>query len=209
MSITKRELSDYVRDIKFGGDPTLAGKLHPTIIWKTADIVIGKFVESAMFKNDDSNSYEINGDFLTTKKAFVKYDESRDEKYSILPSPVISLKKNRGLHRVSELKNKENAFTQVGNGSHDTFCILDAHYLNTKTEFYQEGNKLYYRNIGLNVEEVLIKMVAGISNLDPDEPIPIPGIMEDDFVSRIMEILTEARVFPQDKNNDNNSNITK
>ena len=33
--------------------------------------------------------------------------------------------------------------------------------------------------------------------------------MEDDFVERIMEILTEARVLPQDKNNDNNPNITK
>lgn len=209
MAITKRQLSDYVRDIKFGGDPALAGKLHPTIIWKTADIVIGKFIESAMFKTSDSNGYEIDGDFLTTKTTPVKYDEDRDEKYSILPAQVIALKKNRGLHRVSELKNKENAFSQVGNGSNDIFAILDVHYLNSKTEFYQEGNKIYYRNIGITVEKVLIKMVAGISDLDPDALIPIPSIMEDDFVERIMEILTEARVLPQDKNNDNNPNITK
>ncbi len=208
MAITKRELSDLVRDGKFGGDPVL-GKIHPTIIWKTADTVIGKFIEQAMFKTPDSNGYEINGDFLTTKTAPVKYDEDRDEKYSILPAQVISLKKNRGLHRVSELKNKENAFTQVGNGSNDIFSILDVHYLNSKTEFYQEGDKIYYRNIGVTVDKVMIKMVAGISHLDPDELIPIPAIMEDDFIERIKDILTESRVLPQDKNNDNNPNMTK
>ena len=52
-------------------------------------------------------------------------------------------------------------------------------------------------------------MVAGISDLDPNEPIPIPAIMEDDFIDRIMEILTEERALPQDKNNDNNPNINK
>ena len=52
-------------------------------------------------------------------------------------------------------------------------------------------------------------MVAGISNLDPDATIPIPASLEDDFIERVSEILTEARVLPQDKNNDNNPNITK
>ena len=208
MAITKRELSDLIRDAKFGGDPVL-GKIHPTIIWKNADIVVGKFIESAMFKTSGSNGYEINGDFITTKTAPVKFDEDREEYYSILPAQVISLKKNRGLHRISELKNKENAFTQVGNGSNDIFAILDVHYLNSKTEFYQEGDKIYYRNIGVTVKKVLIKMVAGISDLDPDALIPIPASMEDDFIQRIKDILTEPRVFPQDKNNDNNPNITK
>ncbi len=209
MAITKKQLSDYIRDIKFGGDPTLSGKIHPTMIWKTADIVIGKMIEAAMFKNQDSNGYEINGDFISTYTADVLNNTERDEKYSKLPAQVISLKNNRGMHRVSELKNKENAFAQTGNGSNDIFSILDVHYVNTKTEFYMEADRIYYRNIGTTVEKVLIKMVAGISNLDPDATIPIPASLEDDFIERVSEILTEARVLPQDKNNDNNPNITK
>ena len=109
MAITKKQLSDYIRDIKFGGDPTLSGKIHPTMIWKTADIVIGKMIEAAMFKNQDSNGYEINGDFISTYTADVLNNTERDEKYSKLPAQVISLKNNRGMHRVSELKNKENS----------------------------------------------------------------------------------------------------
>ena len=209
MAITKKQLSDYIRDIKFGGDPTLSGKIHPTMIWKTADIVIGKMIEAAMFKNQDSNGYEINGDFISTYTADVLNNTERDEKYSKLPAQVISLKNNRGMHRVSELKNKENAFAQTGKGSNDIFSILDVHYVNTKTEFYMEADRIYYRNIGTTVEKVLIKMVAGISNLDPDATIPIPASLEDDFIERVSEILTEARVLPQDKNNDNNPNITK
>ncbi len=209
MAITKKQLSDYIRDIKFGGDPTLSGKIHPTMIWKTADIVIGKMIEAAMFKNQDSNGYEINGDFISTYTADVLNNTERDEKYSKLPAQVISLKNNRGMHRVSELKNKENAFAQTGNGSNDIFSILDVHYVNTKTEFYMEADRIYYRNIGTTVEKVLIKMVAGISNLDPDATIPIPASLDDDFIERVSEILTEARVLPQDKNNDNNPNITK
>ena len=209
MAITKKQLSDYIRDIKFGGDPTLSGKIHPTMIWKTADIVIGKMIEAAMFKNQDSNGYEINGDFISTYTADVLNNTERDEKYSKLPAQVISLKNNRGMHRVSELKNKENAFAQTGNGSNDIFSILDVHYVNTKTEFYMEADRIYYRNIGTTVEKVLIKMVAGISNLDPDATIPIPASLEDDFIERVSEILTEARVLPKDKNNDNTPNITK
>ena len=209
MAITKKQLSDYIRDIKFGGDPTLSGKIHPTMIWKTADIVIGKMIEAAMFKNQDSNGYEINGDFISTYTADVLNNTERDEKYSKLPAQVISLKNNRGMHRVSELKNKENAFAQTGNGSNDIFSILDVHYVNTKTEFYMEADRIYYRNIGTSVEKVLIKLVAGISNLDPDATIPIPASLEDDFIERVSEILTEARVLPQDKNNDNNPKITK
>jgi hypothetical protein len=124
-----------------------------------------------------------------------------------LPYSVISLKDNRGLHRLSEVGNTENAYSQVANGSHDIFRGLEAHYLNEKTEFYQEGNNVYYRNIGISVKKVLVKMVATIIGLDSDQPIAIPSSMEDMFVERVIERLRMQMMMPQDKYNDSNPNI--
>jgi hypothetical protein len=204
MAITKNNLSDLIRDIKLGGDPTMAGRFHPTMIWKAADTVIGSLIEASMFKSKDSNGYDINGDWISTYGSVpVLNDTDRDEKYSVLPAQVISLKQNRGLHRISEMKNREDAYVQVPNGSHDIFSILDVHYHVNKTEFYLEGNKIFYRNIGVQVDKVLIKMVAGIANLDSDAPIPVPSILEEELVTRVINLLG---IENQDKGNDNNSN---
>ena len=208
MAITKNNLADLIRDKMLGGDATLSGKLHPTIIWKMADIVIGKLIETAMFKDKDSNGYEINGEFITAfKNVEVKFDEDCDEYYSDLPAPLISLKDDRGLVRVSDMKSQDNAYAIVGNGSHDVYSILEVHYLNTKTEVYVQGNQLRYRKIRKGVEKVMVKMVAGISSLDPDEPIPVPASMEADLVEMVSNLLQEEKLTTQDKYNDNNPNI--
>lgn len=208
MAITKNELSEIIRDKMLGGDSTLSGKLHPTIIWKTADTVIGKLIEMSMFKDKDSNGYEINGEFISVfKNVDIKYDEDCDEYYSNLPAPLISLKDDRGLVRVSEMKNIDNAFSIVGNGSHDVFSILDVHYLSRKTEVYVQGNEIRYRGLRTAIKKVLIKMVAGISSLDPDAPIPVPASMEADLIEMVSNLLQEEKLTTQDKSNDNNPNI--
>lgn len=207
MALTKNELSELVRDIISGGDPVLEGKYHPTIIWKIADTVLGGLIQESMRKDNQTNGYEINGSFLTTVTAGILEDTDRDERYSLLPHSVISLKENRGLHRISELKNTENAFSQVPNGGNDVFTILDVHYVSRKTEFYQESNRVYYRRLGLAVKKVLIKAVFSVTNLDPDQPIAIPSDMEDMFVERIIERLKIQQASPQDKSNDGNPNI--
>ena len=214
MAITKNNLSDFIRDVKLGGDPTLSGKIHPTIVWKAADIAIGSVIKASMFKDSDSNGYEINGDFVTQlpNEKFpdpitIKTDTITGEKYSDLPVDIISLKDDRGLIRVSETRNLEDAFSIVGNSSNDVFSGLDSHELNPKTEVRLQGSKIYYRNIGLAVENVVIRVVAGISHLDGDDPIPVPGDMELDFIKAITELLQEEKITPQDKTNDNNANM--
>jgi len=207
MALTKIELSELVRDLMSGGDPVREGKFHDTIIWKLADVVLGGLIQEAMWKDPDSNGYEINGSFLTTFVLDVKDDSDRGEKYSELEHSVITLKDNRGLHRVSERGNTEFAFDQVPNGSHDVFRPLEAHNLNPRTEFYQEGNNIYYRNLGLAVEKVLVKQISAITGLDEDEPIAIPATMEDMFLERIIERLSIQVRAQQDKNNDSNPNM--
>ena len=48
MALTKKELSEFVRDILGGGDTPREGKLHDTIIWKAADIVLGGLIQEEM-----------------------------------------------------------------------------------------------------------------------------------------------------------------
>ena len=207
MALTKNELSELVRDLMEGGDPTREGKFHDTIIWKLADVVLGGLIQEAMWKDPDTNGYDINGSFLTTFVLPVKEDTVRGEMYSELEHSVITLKDNRGLHRVSEKGNIDFAFDQVPNGSHDVFRSLEAHHLDPRTEFYQEGNNIYFRNLGLAVEEVLVKQISAITGLDEDDPIAIPATMEDMFIQRIIDRLTIQQQVQQDKNNDSNPNM--
>lgn len=207
MSISKRNISDLLRDIKSGGDPTMEGKLHPTIIWKATETVFGGLIEAAMRQDQESNGYDLNGDWISSfKNVPVILDEDTDEMYSELPAQVISLKDDRGIHQVSEMKGQEHPFTRVANGSHAVFSILESHYLNTHVEYYIEGNRIVYRGLGIAVEKVLIKMVAGIAGLDPDSPIPIPASMEEELIRRVKDLLEEEKLTPQDKNNDTNPN---
>ena len=207
MALTKRELSELVRDLMSGGDPARGAKFHDTIIWKLADTVLGGMIQESMWKNPQTNAYEINGSFLRSFEVDVLEDTVRNEKYSVLPHQVISLKENRGLHRVSELGNNENAFAQVPNGGHDTFNTLESHYLNRKPEFYQEGSRIYYRNIGTAIAKARTTMVPAIAGLDADSPIAIPAEMEDMFIQRIIERLSPQAMTNQDKNNDSNPNL--
>jgi hypothetical protein len=214
MAITKNNIADFIRDTELGGDPTLSGKIHPTIVWKAADIAIGKVIEMSMYKDDKDNGYEINGEFISQfpnennpDPITIKEDEYTGEKYSDLPTSLISLKQDRGLVRVSEMKNLENAFSINGNTSNDVFAILDIHYLNTKTEARVQGTRIYYRNLGLAVEKVVVRMVSGISHLGGDDPIPIPGSLEYDFIKLVTDLLISGKVTTQDKYNDNNPNI--
>ena len=124
-----------------------------------------------------------------------------------LPAQLISLKDDRGLVRVSELKNLDNAFSIVGNTSNDVYAILDVHYLSNKTEVRVQGNRLYYRNIRPTVKNLMVRMIASIGSLDGDDPIPIPGDLEFDFITLVSELLSEGKITTQDKSNDNNSNI--
>lgn len=207
MALTKNELEEYIRDIISGGDETLEGKYHPAIVWKTADTVLGSLIAESMRKDIQTNGYEINGGFLSTAVLDVEEDTDRDEKYAVLPYPIIALKENRGLHRVSETKNPEVAFSQIPNGGRDVFNSLDVRDTSDRAKFYQEGNKIYFQRIGKLVNKVLVKAVFSITNADPDAPIAIPADMEDMFVDRVLQRLGISQATPQDKSNDNNPNI--
>ena len=207
MALTKSELSELVRDLMSGGDPVRGGKYHDTIIWKLADVVLGGLIQEAMWKNSKTNGYEINGSYLTTLTLDVLDDDVTGEKYVELIHGVISLNENRGLHRVSEIGNVDNAFTQIPNGGRDIFAGLDASFLNQRTEFYQEGDRIKFNNLGKAVTQVLVKLVSAITGLDPNDPIAIPATMEDLFVQRIIDRLDPQKRTPQDKNNDSNPNV--
>jgi hypothetical protein len=207
MAITKTELEEYIRDIISGGDESLEGKYHPTIVWKTADTVLGGLIAESLRKDRQVNGYEINGSYLSSAVLDVEEDTDRDEKYAVLPYPIVSLKENRGLHRVSETKNPDVAFSQIPNGGRDVFNALDVKDASDKVKFYQEGNKIYFRRIGNLVDKVLVKAVFSLTNADPDAPIAIPADMEDVFIDRILQRLGISQATPQDKSNDNNPNI--
>ncbi len=207
MAVTKGEFSELVIDLLSGGDSSTENKYHPEIVWKAAEFIYASIVAQSFFKDADGNAYDINGDFITAfKNVDVKLDSDRDEKYSDLPTGIISVKDNRGLRQVSSMKDQKTVFTLIPNGALATHFGLESSALNPYTEMYVEGGKIFYVNINKLADKVLIKMIGSISGLGIDNEIPIPANLEKALLDGTLEFLREPKATNQDKINDSNPN---
>ena len=204
MGLTKAEIADLVIELETGGGATSQSKYHPKAIYKVCDIVLGQVIEESLYKDRQSNNYEINGDFLSRYTAEVKTDELTGEKYSDLPAQIISLKNDRGLHQITGVDtDQKDPFVPLGNGGVGIFGALEAYDHTSLPKYYLENNRIVYRNIG-SVEKVLVKMVASISDLDNDQLIPMPANLQKTFLDLVRDEL--KKMPPQDKTNDSNPN---
>jgi len=214
MPLTKLEIAELVRDIKLGGDASSEAKMHPTIIFKVAELARNQLIKTAY---NDSRSLiaqqgygvgrtYINGDFYSTYKSVKIYEDCDTNRlYSVLPGRLISLPHDRGLRSVSPMHEEDNPFNIVETGSSATYKGLEADTM-SGPEIYIEGERIYYRNFNNISCEVLIRMISSISDLEDDEIIPLPAEYELQFLELIKQSLQEQQVVPQDKRNDDNVN---
>ncbi len=206
MAVTRGEFNELVTDLMGAGDPSTEDKFHPGIIWKVAEFVRNALIEEAFDRNAKHNHFDLNGDFVSSfANVSISLDADRDERFSELPTPVISLKDNLGIRQVSAMKGQRNSFSLVPNGAISTRSLLET-FAFKSAKYYVEADRIYYIDVDKDVDKVLIKMVSSITNLPEDQPIPIPANLENVMLERVVAILKEPKTTKQDKENDSNPN---
>lgn len=206
MAITKGEFQELVTDLLGAGDPSTEDKFHPGIIWKVAEFVRNSLIEEAFGRNAKHNHFDLNGDFVSSfSNVDVLKDTDRDERFSKLPAPIVSLKDNLGIRQVSAMKGQKQSFSLVPNGALATRSLLEV-FAFKSAKYYVEADKIYYIDVDKDVDKVLIKMVSSITDLPKDQPIPIPASLENVMLERVVAILKEPKTTKQDKENDSNPN---
>lgn len=130
--------------------------------------------------------------FLTTQKLPVVLDETTGLYYIALTKKFIRLPGNRGLHDVSPMENTDASYVKVGSR-------LEVIGLSGPAVFYwAESNRIYFKNIGLPVDDHIVRSVVDFAEYSDSESLPIPGEFEFDVIKLLCEFFREQRTLGTD-----------
>jgi len=212
MSITKAQISVLIQDLVGGGDQPVGSKYHTDNIAKVTELAVNELITLDYFRSRNEGSYNINGDFITAfpnndypDDITVQLDTRRNEHYSILPSSYASLPNDRGIRHVSEIQNQDEEFIKTPSGASSIYRNLEAGNAGGRTSYYVEAGRIYYRNVKIGLEKVLIKLIRAVEDIEPDEALPIPSSMELTLLEKVAEVMEISKEALQDKINDNNT----
>ncbi len=138
----------------------------------------------------------------------VKEDPITKQVYADLPSNYMSLKHNKGIHWVADMRTPLVQMIPVANAG-VTVNLPHADMERQSYGFYVEGLKLLWiRNILRDkVTKVMVKLiVASADTLGIDEPLPVLPENVARIIDRVIGMQMNPRL-PQDRLNDNNPNI--
>lgn len=206
--ITKRNVADIIRSDMSGGMPSDDSKFRRPMIYKRTELVLNTLMMIYFIEGKKEGDRNVDGVFVVPfPEVDVKYDATRDEKYSDLPGRIVSLPGGRGIKNVTLPQEKGTPFIAMANGQAEMMSQLEAGNLGGKKSYYPEQNRIYYKNVGDEITKVFIRMLVSVEDLQPDEPIPIPAAYEDKLIEMVKERMMLKKDTPEDKYNDNNPNL--
>jgi hypothetical protein len=204
MATTRDDIVEIICDW-FNLSADYKDKYHPYIL----DVWIASAFGDVLFnicgtaiKNRD---YAQLDPFIKAYKVKVECDEHRNEFYSVLPVGVVALPENRGIYRITPLKDQRTQFYFRENGTNNIYDELEFSTQSTIPAFYQELNKIYYNNkMTADVAEkgVLMKLIPNFNEYDGDDVIPLPNGKGNSILSMVIQELSQKPTpdFHPDKN---------
>lgn len=188
--MTKKNLADLVK-LRLGilGADT---RLDERTVWQLADRVRRKLILDYSLKlGNDSR-----GEFIKPMVQAVKMDSITGLKY--VQYDIVNLPDGKGIVSVGKKQDLENLFIQQAVGQVGVYSGLEA--AEVGTTYWQEGSRLYFNNLGSEVDEVLVRGIPSIVSLKDDEEIPMPASIEDDTIEEVVKKIMNQ--VPTDKSSD-------
>lgn len=153
-------------------------------------------------KREDGES-TIPNDFISTYYVDVQYDQRRDIYYSMLPTQLISMDKNRGLRSISPIKGDDQFIeARFEARKHDSYYSGSTAQ---STIYRLIGDRVDYDNISPSVTEVVIRMVSSIGSLNDEDEVPLPSGTEVEVIQICSEFFLGQRSAQPDFINNNTS----
>jgi hypothetical protein len=165
-------------------------------------------VRSRFFESKNQDYPEIPESLIVGYKNIeIQEDTDLNLLYVTLPSRIIDLPYGMGILLVSAQGNQKCGFLRSPAGFNSMSCGLESNCIPGKSYYYQEGNRLYFSNLGHEnrPSKIYIRLVAPAEDLNTDDDLEMPGDMELEVLSRVLEVYGVYR--PQDEINDQNDII--
>lgn len=190
--MTKQEFSDLLL-LSIGiQNQDKRASYDDRVIWRLGDVVRGELIYA--YQKDSQSK----GEFTRGIVLPVENDSTRDRKYTKIGGNVLNMKDNSGFVSVSLVRGDTNPFAITSAGQTGIYQGLEAAEIGVTA--WQEGERIYFNNLGFEVEEVLVIGIPTIAVLGDDENIPIPYGLESVWFDKVKEKL--AGQVPEDKEND-------
>ena len=201
--ITKHKLAIRIIRALQGGSISDWRKIDPREVYEAIETARNAVMEAFIKKNGI-----LDGEFVTQYiNVPVLCDTNTDQKYSILPARLISFSSYDGIRLVSPMLNQRAAFVKINNGALGIFSKLEAGHIGGNVGYYiervKDGNvlsaRIYYVNMPMDYDKVLIKMIASTYDFNDDEQLPIPAEFEDTVYRTAFDLMAIQYGSPSDK----------
>lgn len=201
--ITKHKLAIRIIRALQGGSISDWRKIDPREVYEAIETARNAVMEAFIKKNGI-----LDGEFVTQYiNVPVLCDNNTDQKYSVLPARLISFSSYDGIRLVSPMLNQRAPFVKIHNGALAIFSGLEAGNIGGNVGYYIERVKdgsslsarIYYVNMPMDYDKVLIKMIASTYDFNDDEQLPIPAEFEDTVYRTAFELMAIQYGSPSDK----------
>lgn len=169
-----------------------------TIIWmadKVRNGLLVRYVEQ--YGIDSIGSFAI-GQFFDIQR-----DTERDLKYIDTDNKIVSLGGNIGLLSVGRTQEDDCDFIITKPAQQGIYAKLEIGQIKKPT-VWQEGGRLYMKNVPFGMKQALVRAVPNLSTLDVDAEMPIPSDLVSEVIRQVVEMVRANGA--EDKPNDNNDN---
>lgn len=129
----------------------------------------------------------------TYENVEVKKNTNRDLYYIDLPKGVVPLPRDVGVDLVGPMKGDDD-FVRI------THQYQDKGYSQfiSKTRYFIEGDKVYFKNLSPSTCKILLRMLASIDAFDDDAEAPIPAGLEVEVIQIMFECFYGQRKVVED-----------
>lgn len=133
----------------------------------------------------------------------VLYDEEVDLKYSDTQGKINAIAGNLGLLSVGKTQADCCDFMITKPAQQGIYANLEAGHTK-QIQVWQEGGRLYYKNLPFSVKQVVVRAIPNISTMDIDQSLPMPADLQDAVIEIICQRIMTNKA--EDKPNDGMDN---
>ena len=179
-------------------------RAHPQSVFLAADTFRGTAIPSYIKAHgDDSISL-----FCYEAILPVAFDDVRGRYYVQLNFQILGMDDNKGLVQVSLPQEDEGSFIGLKNGMMSVYSGLEAGGAAGRTVYWISGNRIYFNNLSVGAENILVKAIPTIYDLiSDDEQVPMPMEFNRVVIDGVKQALNPAAFIAQDKVNDGRQGV--
>jgi len=141
------------------------------VLWRLGDVVRGKLIF------DYAQATQTKGEFVRGIVIDVENDAVRNRRFVDISASILNMPNNYGFASISLVQDDNNPITITSVGQIGIAEGLECSDIGISG--WQEGGRIYFENLGPEIEQMLVIGIPSIASLTNEEEIPIPFGLED------------------------------